>query len=60
MDLIHLVIALAVIGVILYLIQTYLPMPQPIKIVITVLIVIFACVILLDFAGIGSYRIGSF
>jgi hypothetical protein len=44
MSLISLVITLAVVGVLLWLILTYIPMAQPIKNIITVVVVI--CVIL--------------
>lgn len=59
MGLIELVIVLAILGVILYLIQTYLPMPAPIKIVITVIVVVVCCLVLLDFAGIGHVQMGN-
>ncbi len=51
MGIIELVITLAVFGVILWLIQTYVPMPAPIKVVIQVLIVLACIVVLLKFAG---------
>lgn len=56
MGLIELVIVLAVLGCILYLIQTYIPMPSPVKIVITVIVVIVCCLVLLDFAGVGNFN----
>jgi hypothetical protein len=59
MDLIQLVIVLAVLGFIWYLLTTYIPMPAPIKTVITVICVLVLCLMLLQLAGIGSYRIGS-
>lgn len=52
MDPISILITLVVVGVILYLINTYIPMAQPIKTVINVLIVLFLCVWLLQFTGI--------
>lgn len=59
MDLISLIIVLAVLGCILYMVQTYIPMPAPIKTVITVIVVIVCCLVLLDFAGIGHSNILS-
>lgn len=41
-------LVLVVVGVILYLIQTYIPMAPPIKTVITVIVVIFLCLWLLQ------------
>lgn len=58
MDLIHLVIVLVIVGFILYLVQTYIPMAQPIKMLITVVIVICVCLWLLSAFGVGSYNIG--
>lgn len=40
MDLIHLLIVLVVVGVCLYLVETYLPIATPIKIVIRVVVVL--------------------
>lgn len=53
MDVIHLIIVLAVIGVIWYLVTTYIPMPAPMKTVITVVVVIALCLFLLSALGIG-------
>lgn len=58
MDLISLIIILAVIGCIWYLVTNYIPMPAPMKTVITVIAVIALCIVLLDVAGIGNIRIG--
>lgn len=59
MDLISLMITLAVIGCCWWMIVTYIPMPAPIKSVITVIAVIALCVVLLDLTGIGHIRIGK-
>jgi len=58
MDLISLIIVLVVLGICWYLITTFIPLPQPIKVVITVIAVLVLCLVLLDFAGIGHYNFG--
>jgi len=59
MTIINAIILLAIIGVILYLVETLLPIAAPIKIVIHVLVVLFAVLVLLDLAGIGDFHMGS-
>ena len=54
MDLISIIVVLVVVGVILWLVQTYIPMPAPIKTVITVVVVLFLCIWLLRLFGIGT------
>jgi len=54
MDLISIIVVLVVVGVILWLVQTYIPMPAPIKTIITVVVVLFLCVWLLRLFGIGT------
>lgn len=58
MDLVSLLIVLVVIGVIWYLVTTYIPMPQPMRTVITIIAVIALCLFLLNLFGIGSMRVG--
>ena len=58
MDLIHLIIVLAVIGCIWFLVTQYIPMPAPMKTVITVIAIVALCLLLLDLAGLGHMRIG--
>jgi len=62
MPLVHLVIVLVVVGVILWLINTYLPMDAKIKSILNIVIVIAVVLWLLSVFGvIGSlsqYRIG--
>jgi len=58
MDVIHLVIILAVLGFALWLLLTYVPMPAPFKTVIIAIVALALIIAVLDFAGIGSYRIG--
>jgi len=54
MDLISIIVVLVVVGVILWLVQTYIPMLAPIKTVITVVVVLFLCIWLLRLFGIGT------
>jgi len=51
MSLIGILVVLVVVGVCLWLVQTYIPMPQPIKTVITVVVVLFLVVWLLNAFG---------
>lgn len=52
--LITVVLVLVVLGVVLYLVETYIPMDPPIKVVIRVVIVIALCLYLLNLVGIWS------
>jgi hypothetical protein len=54
MDIIQVLIVLVVVGVILYLVQTYIPMAAPIKTIITVVVVLILCIWLLNVFGIGT------
>jgi len=47
-------LVLVIVGVVLYLIQTYIPMAAPIKTVITVVVVIFLCLWLLQVFGVAD------
>lgn len=58
MDLISLIVVLIVLGVIWWLVTTYIPMPAPMKTVITVIVVIALCLFLLNLFGIGHMRVG--
>jgi hypothetical protein len=53
--LVSVVIVLVILGVALYLIETYLPMARPFKIVIRAVIVIGLLLWLLQLAGLVSY-----
>ena len=60
MDLISVVIVLIVVGVVLYLITTYIPLDPPIRIVIQVLVILALCLWLLRmFVGPGVRLFGS-
>ena len=58
MDILNVLVLLVVVGVVLWLVQTYIPMPPAIKTVITVVVVLLVCVWLLRLVGIGGYYIG--
>jgi len=58
MSIISLLVFLAVIGVIWYLVTTYIPMPAPMKTVITVIAVIALCLLLLQVFGFGDFTVG--
>lgn len=49
---IQLLIVLVVVGVVLYLINTYVPMAAPIKTILNVVVVLFVCIWLLRVTGI--------
>jgi len=55
---ISLILTLAVVGFILYLIETYIPMPQPFKYVIYVVVVIVLILYLMRVFGIADIPIG--
>lgn len=59
MGLIEIIVVLAVLGCVWYLITTFIPMPAPIKTVITVLAVIALCIVLLQMIGYGEVKLGS-
>jgi len=54
---ISILVLLIVVGVILYLVNTYIPMAPPIKTVINVIVVLLLCVWLLNLFGIMNYTI---
>jgi len=58
MDIVSLIVVLVVLGVIWWLVTTYIPMPAPMKTVITVIVVIALCLFLLNLFGIGHLRVG--
>ncbi len=51
MDIISLIVVIAVLGLVWWLFTTYVPLPQPVKTVITVLAVVVLCTYLLEWAG---------
>ena len=58
MDLIQILVVLIIVGVILWMVQTYIPMAPPIKTIITVVVVLILCLWLLRIFGIGTYVVG--
>lgn len=58
MDLVQILVVLIIIGVVLWLVKTYIPLDPAIRIVITAVVVILVCLWLLYLFGIGSYYIG--
>lgn len=58
MELINIVIVLVVVGVGLYLINTYVPMAAPVKTVLNVVVVLVLLLWLLRLFGIGSVIVG--
>jgi hypothetical protein len=56
-DLIQVIIVLIIVGVCLYLIQTYIPMSPPIKTILMVVVVLVLCLWLLQVFGISTIPI---
>ncbi len=52
MDIVQILVLLVVIGVILWLVNTYIPMAAPIKTIINIVVVLLVCVWLLRIFGI--------
>jgi hypothetical protein len=59
MDLISLIVVLVVVGAVLYLVNTYVPMAPPIKTVLNVVVVLILCLWLLRWAGIAHLMLGK-
>jgi hypothetical protein len=51
MDLISLLVVVVVLGLVWWLVTSYVPLPQPVKTVIMVVAVLIICVLLLQWAG---------
>lgn len=49
--LLQLIVVLVVLGLVWWLITTYLPLPAPIKMAITVIFVVIVCIYLLSVVG---------
>jgi hypothetical protein len=52
---IEVLVVLIVLGVAWYLVTTYIPLPQPIKIVITVVAVLALCIWMLNYFGVTDF-----
>jgi hypothetical protein len=63
MSIIGLIICLIIIGVLLWLVNAYIPMAQPIKTIINVLVILLVVLWLCNLFGVfdmgGGYRIGT-
>lgn len=57
MPIVSILVFLIVIGVILYMVNTYIPMAAPIKMVINVIVVLALCIFLLNMFGFMDYTI---
>lgn len=57
---INLIVVLVIIGVLLYLLNTYVPMAAPIKTIINVLVVVVVILWVLSFLGFTSFDADSF
>lgn len=57
MPIVSIVVTIVVIGVILYLVNTYVPMAAPIKTVLNVVVVLILCVWLLGVLGVMDYTL---
>lgn len=53
MDIVSLLVVCVVVGLVLWLITSYVPMPQPVKTVVMVVAVLLICVWLLNWAGLA-------
>lgn len=53
---IQILVTLVVVGVVLWLVNTYIPMAAPIKTVINIVIVLILCIWLLNTFGITHFR----
>ena len=57
MPIVSILVTLVIVGVVLWLITTYIPMAAPIKTVITVVVVLLLCLWLLSIFGVMDYSI---
>lgn len=54
-SLMQLVVVLTVVGLLWYLVQYIIPLPQPVRIVATVIFVLVACIYLLQAFGVADF-----
>ena len=57
MPIISILITLVIVGLILYLVNTYIPMAAPIKMVVNVIVVILLCLWLIQTFGLLPYTV---
>jgi hypothetical protein len=55
MSIVTIIIVLVVVGLVLYLINTYIPMARPIKTILNVIVIVLVCLWLLN--GLGIIRV---
>ncbi len=55
---VEVLVVLVIVGVVWWLVTTYIPMPAPIKTVITVVAVLLLCLWLLNYFGITNFDFG--
>jgi hypothetical protein len=58
MPIIHLLIVFIIVGVALWLINTYIPMAAPVKTIMNVVVVLILLLWLLQVFGVADYRFG--
>jgi hypothetical protein len=57
MPIVSIIVTLVVIGVILWLLNTYVPMAAPVKTIVNVVVVLLLCLWLLNIFGVLNYTI---
>lgn len=57
MPIVTVIVTLIVVGVILWLVNTYIPMAAPVKTVLNVVVVVLLCLWLLSLFGLMNYTI---
>jgi hypothetical protein len=58
MPIVHLLIVFIIVGVGLWLINTYIPMAAPVKTIMNVVVILILLLWLLQVFGVADYRIG--
>lgn len=57
MPIVSIIVTIVIVGLILWLVQTYIPMAPPIKTVLTVVVVLLLCLWLASTFGLLSYTV---
>ena len=60
MDILHIIVILVVVGLILWLVNTYIPMAEPIKKILNVVVIILVVLWLLSAIGLFAGDLGTF
>lgn len=58
MPLTQIIVTIVIVGVVLYLVNTYIPMAKPIQVVLNVVVAIFLCQWLLSLFRVGDIYVG--